>query len=80
MKKRISSKRKILDNIIFIPARDGSTRIKNKNLQKIKGISLLRKKILTCKKSGIGKIVVSSNSNIILKEASKIKGVEIFKR
>ena len=80
MKRKIYSKRKKLDNIIFIPARDGSTRIKNKNLQKIKGVSLLRKKILICKKSGIGKIVVSSNSNIILKEASKIKGVEIFKR
>lgn len=70
----------INDNIIFIPARSGSTRLKNKNLQKINGKSLLNIKILSCKKSRIGKIVVSSNSNKILKEASKIKGVNIFKR
>ena len=70
----------INDNIIFIPARSGSTRLKNKNLQKINGKSLLTIKILSCKKSRIGKIVVSSNSNKILKEASKIKGVNIFKR
>tara|TARA_Y100000816_G_scaffold32717_1_gene20823 strand:+ start:270 stop:1022 length:753 start_codon:yes stop_codon:yes gene_type:complete len=79
MKKK-SSKKKVLDNIIFIPARNGSTRIKNKNLRKINGVSLLRKKILTCKKSGIGKIVISSNCKKILKEASKLKGVETFKR
>ena len=68
------------DNVIFIPVRSGSTRIKNKNLQKINGISLLKKKILNCKKSAIGKIVISSNSDKILNEASKIKNVEIFKR
>ena len=68
------------DNIIFIPVRSGSTRVKNKNLQKIKGISLLKKKIMVCKKSGIGKVVISTNCNKILNEASKIKGIEIFKR
>ena len=33
------------DNLIFIPVRGGSTRLKNKNLQKINGISLLKKNI-----------------------------------
>ena len=75
--KRLNS---INDNVIFIPARSGSTRLKNKNLQKINGKSLLNIKILSCKKSRIGKIVISSNSNKILNEASKIKGVNIFKR
>lgn len=70
----------INDNVIFIPVRSGSTRIKNKNLQKIKGLSLLHLKILSCKKSKIGKIVVSSNSSKILNEALKIKGVDIFRR
>ena len=79
MKNTFNTKKSI-NNIIFIPARGGSTRIKNKNLQKIKGISLLKRKILICKKSAIGKIVVSSNCNKILKEASQIKGVETFKR
>ena len=68
------------DNLIFIPVRGGSTRLKNKNLQKINGISLLKKKILTCKKANIGSIVVSSENNKILNEASNIKGVKIFKR
>ena len=49
------------------------------HLKKIRGISLLRKKIITCKKSGVGKIVVSSNCNKILKIASSYKGVETFK-
>ena len=40
----------INDNVIFIPARSGSTRLKNKNLQKINGKSLLTIKILSCKK------------------------------
>ena len=76
----MKDKKKLKDNIIFIPVRSGSTRIKNKNLQKIKGVSLLKKKIIICKKSGIGKIVISSNCNKILKEASKISGIELFKR
>ena len=76
----MKDKKKLKDNIIFIPVRSGSTRIKNKNLQKIKGVSLLKKKIIICKKSGIGKIVISSNCNKILKEASKIIGIELFER
>ena len=47
---------------ILIPARSGSTRVKNKNLQKIGKMSLLEKKIKICKSLKIGKVVVSTNS------------------
>ena len=56
---------------IFIPARSGSKRVKNKNLQKINGISLLEKKIQTCKKIPKIKIVVSTNSKKIAYVAKK---------
>ncbi len=55
---------------ILIPARSGSTRVKNKNLQKIGGISLLEKKIKICKSLKIGKVVVSTNSKKIAKLSS----------
>lgn len=73
-------KNKNNDNLILILARGGSVRIKNKNLQKIHGVSLLKKKILMCKKANIGRIVVSSECHKILKEASNVKGIETFKR
>jgi len=53
--------------IIFIPARSGSTRVKNKNLQKIGKLSLLEHKIKICKSLKIGKVVVSTNSKKIAK-------------
>jgi len=53
--------------IILIPARSGSTRVKDKNLQKIGGISLLEKKIKICKSLKIGKVVVSTNSRKMAK-------------
>ena len=59
------------DNIIFIPARSGSTRIPKKNLQKIGEDTLLSKKIKTCLKANIGEIVVSTNSGKIKKYAEK---------
>ena len=61
---------------ILIPARSGSTRVKNKNLQKIGGISLLEKKIKICKSLKIGKVVVSTNSKKIAKLSSNA-GAEI---
>lgn len=59
------------DNVIFIPARSGSTRVPKKNLQKIGSDTLLSKKIKTCLKSGIGEVVVSTNSNDIKRYAKK---------
>ncbi len=51
--------------LIVIPARSGSTRIKNKNLRKIGGKSLLEIKIKSCNKIKDAKVIVSTNSNRI---------------
>jgi CMP-N,N'-diacetyllegionaminic acid synthase len=61
---------------ILIPARSGSTRVKNKNLQKLGKESLLEKKIKICKSLKIGKVVVSTNSKKIAKIANNL-GAEI---
>ena len=61
---------------ILIPARSGSTRVKNKNLQKIGKMSLLEKKIKICKSLKIGKVVVSTNSKKIAKLSINL-GAEI---
>ncbi|WP_440935846.1 cytidylyltransferase domain-containing protein [Candidatus Pelagibacter sp.] len=61
---------------IFIPARSGSMRIKNKNLQKLGKISLLDRKIKICKSLKIGNVVVSTNSKKIAKLSIK-NGAEI---
>lgn len=53
------------DLIIFIPVKEKSSRLKNKNFTKIGGISLLERKIKSCKKANIGKVVVSTNSKRI---------------
>tara|TARA_E500000178_G_scaffold298202_1_gene305258 strand:+ start:457 stop:1191 length:735 start_codon:yes stop_codon:yes gene_type:complete len=61
---------------IFIPARSGSTRVKNKNLKRIGKFSLLEKKIKICKSAGFRKIVVSTNSTIIA-NVSKKNGAKV---
>ena len=66
------------DLIIFIPVKDKSTRLKNKNLAKIAGVSLLERKIKSCKKANIGKIVVSTNSKKIRILSMKY-GVDVIK-
>ena len=58
-------------NIIFIPARTGSTRIPNKNIQKLGSETLLSRKIKTCLKAQIGDVIVSTNSNKIKKYVEK---------
>ena len=54
-------------NIIFIPARVGSTRVKNKNIQKIGSETLLSRKIKICLMAKIGDVIVSTNSPKIKK-------------
>lgn len=61
---------------ILIPARSGSTRIKNKNLKPVGGVTLLERKIKTAIKSKIGKVFVSTNCKKIAK-ISKSLGAEV---
>lgn len=56
--------------IAIIPARGGSTRIKNKNLQKVGEHSLIRNSLIVCKNSGIfDEIIVSTDSSKIAEES-----------
>ena len=66
--------------IAIIPARGGSTRIKNKNLKKINEVSLIRKSVSTCLESKIfDRIVVSTDSAKIEEEILELN-VNIHKR
>ena len=51
--------------LIIIPARSGSTRIKNKNLKKLCGKPLLYYKIKECLKVKSSEVLVSTNCNKI---------------
>ena len=51
--------------LIIIPARSGSTRVKNKNMKILNGTPLLGHKIKTCLKSKIGEVLVSTDCRII---------------
>ena len=62
--------------LIVIPARSGSTRIKNKNIRKIGSKSLLELKIKTCLKVKNARIIVSTNSKSIAKIATSF-GAEV---
>lgn len=56
------------ENICFIPARDSSTRFKNKNIAKFKNGTLLSNTIEQAKNCGIfDRIILSTNSEKILK-------------
>ena len=65
--------------VFLVPARGGSTRIKNKNLKKINNKSILINKIESCLKSKIGDVFVSTDSikiaNISKKYGAKILGL-----
>lgn len=58
-----------MSNLILIPARAGSTRVKNKNVKELDNIPLLAHAIKTALKSNMGRVVVSTNSNEIAKIA-----------
>ena len=57
--------------LIIIPARSGSTRVKNKNLRKLGGKPLLYFKIKQCLKIKSAEVIVSTNCNKIAKFAKK---------
>ncbi len=61
----------------LIPARSGSKRLKNKNLKKIKNLSLVARAIINCKKTrNIDRIFLSTNSTKIKNEGLKY-GAEV---
>ena len=62
--------------LIVIPARSGSTRVKNKNMKRLGSIPLLGHKIKTCIKSQVGRVIVSTNSRKIANYAKKL-GAEV---
>ena len=62
---------RLKDLILFIPARSGSTRIKNKNLIKVRKTSLIENKIKICLSTKLGPVVVSTNSKKIAKIAKQ---------
>lgn len=67
-------------NIVgIIPARGGSQRIKNKNLRTFAGKPLIAWAILTAKKGGLDRVLVSTDDPIIARVAKKY-GVEVIDR
>ena len=56
----------------LVPARSGSKRLKNKNLKKIKNLSLVARAVIVCKKSNkIDRVFLSTDSKKIRKEGLK---------
>ena len=62
---------KIEENLILIPARFGSTRVKNKNLKKINNKPLIYYRIRSSLQSKSGRVIVSTDSEKIAKIAKK---------
>ena len=58
-------------NLIIIPARSGSTRVKDKNIKKVGGKPLIYYIIKACVLSKSARVIVSTNSNRIAKLAIK---------
>jgi CMP-N,N'-diacetyllegionaminic acid synthase len=70
-----------MTNIIIIPARSGSKRLKNKNLLKLNNLTLVEKTIKFAKKiKNIDKIIVSSNNLKVLNYKKKYKNILFIKR
>jgi len=64
------------NNLILIPARSGSTRVKNKNIRMLDGKPLVAHTIETARASDCGRVVVSTNSEEIA-EVAQSYGAEI---
>jgi N-acylneuraminate cytidylyltransferase len=52
-----------MDALVLIPARSGSTRVKHKNIRPLGGIPLLGHIVSTAVSSGVGRVIVSTNSD-----------------
>lgn len=67
--------------IAIIPARAGSKRVVNKNIRKLGGKSLVERAMeLACSLDIIDKVVLSSDGDLILQEATKFSKVVALKR
>ena len=68
-------------NVIIIPARAGSVRLKNKNILKINNQTLVERTLIFSKKiKNIDKIIVSSNDLKVLAYSKKFKNIYFIKR
>ena len=68
-------------NIIIIPARSGSKRLKNKNLLKLENKTLVERTIIFSQKvKDVDKIIVSSDHKDILKYQKKFQNITFIKR
>ena len=63
--------------ICIIPARSGSKRIKNKNIQKIKGVPIIGKTIKIARQSKLFKRIIVSTDSSKIAEISKKFGAEV---
>ena len=68
-------------NVIIIPARAGSARLKNKNILKINKQTLVERTLIFSKKiKNVDKIIVSSNDLKVLAYSKKFKNIHFIKR
>ena len=68
-------------NVIIIPARAGSARLKNKNILKINKQTLVERTLIFSKKiRNVDKIIVSSNDLRVLAYSKKFKNIHFIKR
>lgn len=68
-------------NVIIIPARAGSARLKNKNILKINKQTLVERTLIFSKKiKNVDKIIVSSNDLKVLAYSKKFKNIYFIKR
>lgn len=71
----------IRNKVAVILARQNSKGIALKNLQKVGGISLVGRAIMSAVDSGIfGRIVVSTDGELIIQETKQYAGIDIIKR
>ena len=65
-----------MKNLIIIPARSGSTRVKNKNLKELNGKPLISYSIKSSLEANCGEVIVSTNCKEIA-EISKLYGAKV---